>query len=181
MRIAALRYAFATLLVATVVAMTPPARVAPTTRPARPLADEVEFAEVTFSVAVPAEAPTELKACARRLARALGRESVLELSDNRNPVCCFWIELTNWWPNPGVGGYVIIIQHGGAIMYASTIDDANRGVARLERVRQKRGGTWTLPIGLMTDYPIWAEGAVPKFDKALDESRNSSVHQGRSE
>ncbi|HPF40172.1 MAG TPA: hypothetical protein P5081_10575 [Phycisphaerae bacterium] len=171
----------AILLLAGAAALTPPARVPPTTQPAEAAAPQVEFAAFPFSVAVPADASTELKACARRLARAMGRESVLELSDNRNPVCCFWIELTNWWPNPGRGGYVIIIQHGGAILYAATIEDANRGVARIERVRRKRGESWTLPIGLMTDYPIWAEGATPIVDKAGGGAKNPSARQGRSE
>lgn len=129
--------------------------------------EKPEYSEWRFPVAIPASASAEQKAAASRLAEMLGFTSTVQVGDNRNPVCCFWIELTNWWPNPGGGGYVIIIQHGGAIMYASTIEDAKRGIERIESVRQKRGERFALPIGVLSSYPVWpANAATPKAGDA---------------
>lgn len=143
----------------------------PTSLPATPSTAPHDMTEFRFPVAIATDASDEMKACAKRLARALGGNGVWEAPDGRNPVCCFWVEQTNWVPSPGRGGYVIIIQGGGAILYAASAADAERGVARIEAERQKRGDLYVLPIGLMTDYPM-----VSAREKATSDE-NGSRHE----
>ena len=72
----------------------------------------------------------------------------------RNPGCVFWVEITHWQPNPGQAGYVIIIQSGGSVLYASNLKQLDLAIERLETVRIVKPNGVYLPVGLLTNYRL---------------------------
>ncbi len=71
-----------------------------------------------------------------------------------NPVCCMWVEVTHWQPNPGRPGYVIIIQGGGAVLMASNIEQLDAAIKRINDVRVVKGEAVFLPLGVLTNYSV---------------------------
>src|SRR4051812_37001161 len=71
------------------------------------------------------------KVAAKEVAAAIGVSTFSELE--RNPVCCIWIEVTGWVPNPGEPGYFIINQGGGSIISASDDEQLRKAVERFRK------------------------------------------------
>lgn len=89
----------------------------------------------------------------KRLQEVLQNEFIW-YQENGNPVCAFWVEITGGKPNPGDGGYVMIIQRGGAVLRATDVEQLQLAIDRIKEVRQvKKDGVY-LPIGLLTNYPV---------------------------
>jgi hypothetical protein len=66
-----------------------------------------------------------------------------------NPVCCVWVEITNWTPNPGVAGYVIVNQPGGRIISASDLAQLRAAVQRFQQTIRKNGNSVEVLLGLL--------------------------------
>ena len=71
-----------------------------------------------------------------------------------NPVCCVWLEISGWTPNPGEPGYVIINQGGGSLIRAANEKQLQAAVARFIASIDKTGKEIRVPLGLLTSYPI---------------------------
>ncbi len=98
-------------------------------------------------VAVQPTASKEVRAQAERLAKVL-RTPLLSLE--KDPTCCFWIEL--WRPNPTDSGYVVIIQSGGGKLIATDSESLKRAVDRVARLTDDNKGL--LPPGVFTNYDV---------------------------
>lgn len=92
------------------------------------------------------------KAAAKQIADAIGAALVTE--SDRNPVCCVWMEVSGWVPNPGVPGYYIINQGGGSIISATDDDQLAKAVERFKKSLRKAKTGVEVPVGMMTNYPI---------------------------
>jgi hypothetical protein len=81
---------------------------------------------------------------------------------DRNPVCCLWFQVTNWKPNPGEDGYIIVIQQGGGLVMASDDAQVGEALARLRKLMVIKDGKRYLPVGLFTNYKTPSEEKVKK-------------------
>ena len=106
-------------------------------------------------VAYPASQP-ELRSLAEKIQSTLGKPGRPSAIPT-NPVCCFWIEINPWRPSPGVDGFVLVTQHGGSLLWLSSIDQAENVLRILEQSVRREGGDVYLPAGLTSNYPRWKE------------------------
>ena len=111
---------------------------------------EVDFIRPFPIVAVPVDASDAHKAAAKAVADAIGPGIFSELKTN--PVCCVWLEINGWMPNPGEPGYVIINQAGGSIISASNEEQLRAAVERFKASIRKNGDQVEVPAGLLTSY-----------------------------
>ncbi len=125
------------------------------TRAAEPTAKPgPEFVQPFPIVAVAQDASEVQKASARKIADAVGVRAVSVMK--KNPVCCIWLEVTNWTPNPGEPGYFIINQGGGSLISASDEEQLKKAVEQFKKsIRNGANGT-EVPVGIMTSYRIAA-------------------------
>jgi hypothetical protein len=93
-----------------------------------------------------------LKPYAEQIAKLIGTTAV-QASD-LNPVCCVWIEITGWTPNPGTGGYIINHQPGGSLIQASDEDQLLLAIERFEATATRNGDRLEVPIGILTNYVV---------------------------
>lgn len=116
-------------------------------------ASEYELVPWVLPVMFPQSASPSHKASAERLSKSLGQEVASPAV--KNPVCCFWIEIDHWLPNPGQPGYVIILQKGGAVVRATDEEQLERAVAQIDSLRQVVAGKVLLPTNvLLSSYPV---------------------------
>ena len=121
------------------------------------LAAEPKETEVTYIRPFPilmyqeSEA-TDLKPLAEDIGKLLG--SPVIQSAKGNPVCCVWLEITNYTPNPGEPGYIIINQGGGSIIQASDVEQMKLAVERFKSTAKKTADGVLVPQGLLTNYKI---------------------------
>jgi hypothetical protein len=114
-------------------------------------AEASEYARPFPIVGIPKGASAEQRAAAEKLGREFGiTVSVLDT----NPVCCVWLELRAWRPNPGTDGYVIIHQPGGTLITASSQRQLDAAVERFIKSLRVRDGKREAPVGLMTSYEV---------------------------
>jgi hypothetical protein len=124
----------------------------PITKPA------TDFVRPFPIVAIAKTASDAQRAAAKEIADALG-VNVVSVMD-KNPVCCVWLEVSGWTPNPGQAGYFIINQGGGSIISASDDQQLKKAVARFkESVRTGAEGV-EVPVGMITSYRIVAASAA---------------------
>lgn len=96
-----------------------------------------------------------LRPYAERIAKLIGTTAV-QASDH-NPVCCVWIEITGWTPNPGSGGYIINHQPGGSLIQASDEDQLRLAIERFEATATRNGDRLEVPMGILTNYIVSSE------------------------
>jgi hypothetical protein len=119
--------------------------------PALTAESKTEYAQPFPIVGISSGATAKQRAAADRLGREFGiRVSTFEI----NPVCCVWLELRTWKPNPGTDGYVIIHQAGGTLISASSQQQLDAAVERFIKSSRESGGKQEAPVGLMTSYEI---------------------------
>ncbi len=106
----------------------------------------------SLPLAVAKDAPKEHVALAEALNDVLARPKWVWRVDGPN--CCFYVEIVDFAPNPGGGGYLILIQPGGAVLRASDMAHARQAIARLKSLAQVEDGQVLLPVGLLSSYPI---------------------------
>lgn len=94
----------------------------------------------------------ELRPVMRQLCELLGTNESSVVVVAKNPVCCFWIEIDNWVPNPGCPGFVMAIQGGGAVLRASNVDSALRAVESLRNSIKRIDDRINLPLGVYGEY-----------------------------
>lgn len=111
-----------------------------------------EFVRPFPIVGIPRGASDAQKAAAKQIAKAIGAALVTE--SDRNPVCCVWMEVSGWVPNPGVPGYYIINQGGGSIISATDDDQLAKAVERFKKSLRKAKTGVEVPVGMMTNYHI---------------------------
>jgi len=101
-----------------------------------------EYARPFPVVGIPKGVSAEQRAAAEKLGREFGiTVSVLDT----NPVCCVWLELRAWRPNPGSDGYVIIHQAGGTLITASSQQQLDAAVERFIKSSRMRDGSAKFP------------------------------------
>ena len=110
-----------------------------------------EYARPFPIIGIPKGASAEQRAAAEKLGREFG--ITVSMLDT-NPVCCVWLELRAWRPNPGTDGYVIIHQAGGTLINASSQQQLDAAVERFIRASRMRDGKREAPVGLMTSYEV---------------------------
>ena len=116
-------------------------------------ADQLKYRAWTFPIAVSRTANHEMKQAAVSLANALGQDRPILV--DKNPVCCFWLEVDEWAPNPNEPGYIINIQAGGAIIRATSEAQLQKAVEKVKSISLTEGGKVKLPTGvLITSYPV---------------------------
>lgn len=113
-----------------------------------------EFIRPFPIVAHPVGASAAHKAAAQRIANALGVKLILK--QNVNPVCCIWLEVIHWTPNPGHGGYIINNQSGGSLISASDEEQLEAAVDRFIASIRTIDGNPHVPMGILTNYRIAA-------------------------
>jgi len=105
-------------------------------------------------VGCPKGASAAHKASAQRIADILGVKLILQ--QNVNPVCCTWVEVNRWTPNPGQRGYLINNQGGGSLISASDEEQLQAAVDRFIASIHTINGKVHVPSGLMTNYRLAA-------------------------
>lgn len=104
------------------------------------------------------DSPKELKDVAEDFARFLfGRqnESGFVGIAESNPVCYFWIEIDPWQPVPRNEGYILRVTPTGAILQASTVEEAKSALADLKLASRSGAASRPLvPCRSLTDDPI---------------------------
>ncbi len=113
---------------------------------------KAEFGPPFPMVRIPRTTDDKLKSLAKQIAVAIGVPPVGRL--DYNPVCCVWIQIVPWVPNPGTGGYLIINQPGGSIIQASDIDQMKQAVERFKSSIRMHDGKAEVPMGMLTNYPV---------------------------
>ena len=88
----------------------------------------------------------------------VGTVSVME----KNPVCCIWLEVTGWTPNPGEPGYFVINQAGGSIISASDEEQLQKAVERFKKSIRKSADGAEVPLGMMSSYRFVAPSAADR-------------------
>jgi len=96
-----------------------------------------------------------LRPYAERVAELVGTTAVQAV--DRNPVCCMWIEITRWTPNPGVRGYIINNQPGGSTIQAVDEEQLRLAIERLDANAVRHDGYVELPTGILTNYRVNAD------------------------
>ncbi len=119
-----------------------------------------EFVRPYPIVAIAPSATAAQKAAAKEIAEAVGVEGVL-LAE-QNPVCCIWIEVTSWTPNPGDPGYFIINQSGGSIISASNEEQLKKATEQFKKSVREGAQGLEVPVGMMTSYRIVAAPVAGK-------------------
>jgi hypothetical protein len=94
----------------------------------------------------------DLEGPAKEIARVLGIKAIARAKSN--PVCCVWVEISHWTPNPGAPGFFILNQPGGSIISASDLEQLTAAIARLKASVREHAGRIEVPMGLMTSYPV---------------------------
>ena len=133
-----------------------------------------------FSIVMYDSANEELvRPHAERIANLIGTKIVQ--ASPRNPVCCVWIEITGWTPNPGNRGYIINNQPGGSIIQASDADQLRLAVDRFESAATRYDDHVELPTGLLTNYNVNTEPlATEQSDAHARETSAQSVPKSES-
>jgi hypothetical protein len=112
----------------------------------------ISRARWVLPVMFPEQASQPHRNTADRLSKLLGIEHAT--SSKTNPVCCFWVEIDGWAPNPGSAGFTIVLQKGGAIIRATNQEQLDRAILQVQAVREIRDGEFYLPTDLLlTSYP----------------------------
>lgn len=104
-----------------------------------------------WPVAIPTSSDAGVQKSARMLADSL---KVPYIQIDRNPVCCLWIEVDQWSPNPKEAAYIILLQEGGGSIIASDASQLQMAVARLMQLREGGDDRPLVPHGLITNYSI---------------------------
>jgi hypothetical protein len=68
--------------------------------------------------------------------------------------CFIWWEISNWTPNPGASGYIMVNQSGGSVVSASNQEQFVFAFQRLKQEIQGKGMEAKVPQGLITNFPI---------------------------
>ena len=110
-----------------------------------------DYARLFPMVGIPKNATAQQRAAAEKLARQFG---ITVSALDTNPVCCVWLELSTWRPNPGADGYIIVHQAGGTLITASSQQQLDAAVERFIKSSRERDGKREAPIGLMTSYEV---------------------------
>jgi len=129
--------------------------VSATVQSASPEQASVDFTRPFPIVMVPTMAGDEHRQLADVVAELIGVARVQE--STTNPVCCIWLEINHYTPNPGSPGYTIINQPGGSIITASNIAQLRAAVERFKQSARQNNGHVEVPVGLMTSYPVVGE------------------------
>ncbi len=103
-------------------------------------------------VGVPTGASKAHRVLAQQVAEATGHGQIIE--QPTNPVCCIWVEINGFNPNPGKAGYVIVNDAGGSIVTASDLEQLRAAVQRFKKSIRSREGKPEIPIGLLTNYSV---------------------------
>ncbi len=107
-----------------------------------------------WPVAYPEGSSELIKAAASKLQELLMSSFPEPMAAKKNPGCCFWIDVTNWKPNPGRDGYVVVIHQGGAQLVATNTEQLDLAVKHIGRVTRVNGGKSYVPEGLLTNYKV---------------------------
>lgn len=126
------------------------------THAAEPAAPANDFVRPFPLVAIAKGASDAKKAAAKEIADAVGVNAVSVME--KNPVCCIWLEVTGWTPNPGGAGYFIINQSGGSIISASDEEHLKKAVEQFKKSLRKGVDGPEVPVGMLTSYRIAAGG-----------------------
>jgi hypothetical protein len=111
-------------------------------------------------VFVPTGADSAHKKLAQEIAEAIGTKAVAE--SKSNPVCCIWVEMNGYVPNPGDRGYVIINNGGGSLVSAADLNQLRAAVARFKKSIRRVDGNVEVPIGMLTNYRVVTETSVSR-------------------
>jgi hypothetical protein len=111
-----------------------------------------EFIRPYPVVGVSTDADDDVKSAASEIASAIRVDLVIE--GKTNPVCCVWIEISRWTPNPGTPGYIIVNQPGGSIITASNAEQLRLAVKRFKESIRVNDGEIQVPTGLLTNYSV---------------------------
>lgn len=113
---------------------------------------QASYVRWSYPVALSKEAPEELNKLAVDLGESLGNRVPLRATSNI--VCCFWIELDQWKPNPMEAGYIVTIHPGGAVVRATDLEQMRSAIDAIKRVLKVEHGEVMLPLGVLTNYPV---------------------------
>ncbi|MCE9553055.1 MAG: hypothetical protein K8T91_06710 [Planctomycetes bacterium] len=119
---------------------------------AQPAAKEIDYIRPFPVVMIADRSNRPLKDAADDVAKAIDVKLVGE--SKTNPVCCVWIEISNWAPNPGQAGYWIVNQPGGSLISASNAEQLKLAVERFKAAIRQRNGHAEVPLGVLTNYPV---------------------------
>ena len=111
-----------------------------------------QFIRWSYPVAFHEAAGKEVENIANELSQSLGMASAYK--SKTSPGCCLWLEVEPWSISPAAPGYVIVIQHGGALVSATDVAQLKLAARRLGEIRKTNGDQILLPRGLVTNYPV---------------------------
>jgi hypothetical protein len=111
--------------------------------------DSIEYGRIFPIVMYHETDAKDLRPFAEEVAKSLdpGRPPVVQASP-RNPVCCVWLEITHWTPNPGKPGWIIINQGGGSIISASDTKQMKLAVEKFKSTARRVNDGTEAPLGL---------------------------------
>lgn len=112
----------------------------------------VTYQEWRFPIALNKDSTSELKKVADEVSGHLGQKIVLLV--DANPICCLWLELDSWKPQPCQDYYILHFEKGGAYIKATSIEQMKLAVVRLKEIVKRKDGTVSVPIGMVTNLPI---------------------------
>lgn len=106
-----------------------------------------------WPVAIPESSSADVEKIANDLRDDLHLK-VAVLRARKNPVCALWLEITEWKPNPGRDGYIVVLQPAGGVIMASNAAQLELAAQRLTTLARVKGDSVELPVGLLTNYSI---------------------------
>jgi hypothetical protein len=119
--------------------------------------DDAEYVRWPWPIACSEKMPEEVVSRLDTLREIIGVKLRPQSSHKSNPVCCLWVEVGTWNPNPGRAGYVLIIQPGGGILIATNLKQLDIAITRLKEMRKIEDSEVRLPVGLSTNFQVIEE------------------------
>ncbi|QDU59183.1 hypothetical protein Pan216_00100 [Planctomycetes bacterium Pan216] len=135
--------------------------------------DSGHYGDCRYRISIDSKADKNIEAIANDLGVAIWGKDIgpnMLWRTPKNPGCCLRLEVRPWIPT-GQQGFVINVQHGGALVTATDIKQLRAAADQLKTSMIVHRGRPHLPLGLQSNYPLAITTKSPELSQ--DEGERS--------